>query len=388
MTPKLRFKEFSEEWESKKLADVAKLTSSKRVHLADYVQEGIPFFRGKEITELKDGKQPQDLLYISHNQFNEIKKKYGVPKNNEILITAVGTLGNAYLINLNYQFYFKDGNLIWFKEITENPHFMIFLFDKEKRKILSSSIGSTQRALTIQNLNTLVFNFPTLAEQNKIANFLTLVDTKINQLQQKYDLLTQYKKGVMQQIFSQKLRFKKDDGTDFADWDYKSLKDVLGYHQPTKFIVSSTEYDNSFLTPVLTAGKSFILGYTNEKTGIFEGAKNNVIIFDDFTTSSHFVDFNFKVKSSAIKILYKINELDNIRYLYSAFSTLVFRKGNEHKRRWISEYSLLDIPYPSIEEQTKIANFLTAIDDKITNTEQQLKQTQQWKKGLLQQMFV
>src|SRR5690606_7196773 len=105
------------EWEEKKLSDIALLTSSKRVHLSDYVSEGIPFFRGKEITELKSGVFPSDILYISRDQFNNIKNKFDAPKNGEILITAVGTLANTYLINTDYDFYFKDGNLIWLKEI-------------------------------------------------------------------------------------------------------------------------------------------------------------------------------------------------------------------------------------------------------------------------------
>ena len=116
VVPKLRFKEFDGDWSIKSLPELANLTSSKRVHLADYVPDGIPFFRGKEITALKSGVFPSDILYISHNQFNEFKEKYGVPKNNEILITAVGTLANTYLVNTNYDFYFKDGNLIWLKD--------------------------------------------------------------------------------------------------------------------------------------------------------------------------------------------------------------------------------------------------------------------------------
>jgi len=91
------------EWEEKSLADISTLTSSKRVHLADYVSEGIPFFRGKEITELKSGIFPPDVLYISRNQFNEFKQKFGTPQNGEILIIAVGTLANTYLINTDYE---------------------------------------------------------------------------------------------------------------------------------------------------------------------------------------------------------------------------------------------------------------------------------------------
>jgi restriction endonuclease S subunit len=228
--------------------------------------------------------------------------------------------------------------------------------------------------------------FPSLQEQTKIANFLTAVDNKISLLTQKASLLSQYKKGVMQQIFSQELRFKDDDGQEFPEWEEKTLGDVLDYEQPTKYLVSSTEYSNDFKTPVLTAGKTFILGYTDETVGICEQGLP-VIIFDDFTTAFKFVPFPFKAKSSAMKILRKKDGV-NINFIYSAMQEIDFQSGDEHKRYWISEYSRISIPHPSIPEQTKIANFLTALDEKITNNQTQLNAVKQYKQGLLQQMFV
>lgn len=189
------------EWEEKELKDVSNLTSSKRVHLADYVSKGIPFFRGKEITELKSGGVPSDMLYISPIQFNEFKEKFGAPKNGEILITAVGTLANTYLINTNYEFYFKDGNLIWLKDIKSNPNFLMILLDVHKNDVLASAIGSTQKALTIANLNKLIFKFPTLEEQTKIANFLSAIDQKIEKVAQQIKQAKQWKKGLLQQMF-------------------------------------------------------------------------------------------------------------------------------------------------------------------------------------------
>lgn len=189
------------EWEEKELKDVANLTSSKRVHLADYVSKGIPFFRGKEITELKSGGFPSDILYISPIQFNEFKEKFGAPKNGEILITAVGTLANTYLINTNYEFYFKDGNLIWLKDIKSNPNFLMILLDAHKNDVLASAIGSTQKALTIANLNKLIFKFPTLEEQTKISNFLFAIDQKIEVVAKQIEQAKQWKKGLLQQMF-------------------------------------------------------------------------------------------------------------------------------------------------------------------------------------------
>ena len=127
------------------------------------------------------------------------------------------------------------------------------------------------------------------------------------------------------------------------------LGEVLDYEQPTKYIVDSVDYDDKYKTPVLTAGKTFVLGYTNEKNGIFQ-EKLPVIIFDDFTTATKFVDFPFKVKSSAMKILHADKTKVNIKFIFRAMQRIVF-PINEHKRYWISEYSKIKIPLPPIEVQ-------------------------------------
>lgn len=265
----------------------------------------------------------------------------------------------------------------------------LFLTKKGKNYLELASPGGAGRNKTLgqKNFEELVINIPTLPEQIKIANFLTAIDERINQLTRKKELMTQYKQGVMQQIFSQQLRFKDDNGEDFADWEDVTLDDILAYEQPQKYLVSSTDYDNSFNIPVLTAGKTFILGYTDEDFGIFEKGLP-VIIFDDFTTAFKFVDFPFKAKSSAMKILKVKNNKDSIKYIFEAMNMIEFTKGDEHKRYWISEYSKITIPLPSKAEQTKIANFLTVLDEKIQQISQQIEATKQYKQGLLQQMFV
>jgi type I restriction enzyme S subunit len=134
------------------------------------------------------------------------------------------------------------------------------------------------------------------------------------------------------------------------------LEDVFSYEQPTRYIVHSSKYsEDTSRTAVLTAGKTFILGYTNEKDGIFPKEKLPVIIFDDFTTATKFVDFPFKVKSSAMKILHiKNNKKTDARYLFYLLQSIHF-PITKHKRHWISEYSQITIDLPSISEQKKIA---------------------------------
>ncbi len=141
--------------------------------------------------------------------------------------------------------------------------------------------------------------------------------------------------------------------------ELKTLDSLVDYVQPGPYIVSSTEYDAHYRTPVLSAGQSFILGYTNEEEGIYNASPlNPVIIFDDFTTSFHWVDFDFKVKSSALKIL-KIKDIRkaDFRYIYMAMKTIVFIPTN-HIRHWISLYSKFEIPLPPLNIQKEIVSIL------------------------------
>ncbi|WP_420544276.1 restriction endonuclease subunit S [Tepidanaerobacter acetatoxydans] len=157
--------------------------------------------------------------------------------------------------------------------------------------------------------------------------------------------------------------------------EYISLDEVIDYEQPTKYIVKSTDYDNSFETPVLTAGQAFVLGYTDEEFGIYNASKSNpVIIFDDFTTSFHWVDFNFKVKSSAMKILKLKPKAENIasfRYLYYAMKNIRYSPAN-HARQWIRKYSKFCIPLPSLPVQQEIVRILDTFTELTTELNAEL----------------
>lgn len=179
-----------------------------------------------------------------------------------------------------------------------------------------------------------------------------------------------------------KLRFPKFSKS--GGWNEKYLADCLDYEQPTNYLVSDTKYDDSYQTPVLTAGKTFILGYTNESHGIFD--KNlPVIIFDDFTTATQFVDFPFKAKSSAMKIL-KAKELYNIKFAYELMKTISYEVG-VHERHWISKFATMKVFVPEPLEQQKIADCLSSLDDLITAQSEKVDALKNYKKGLLQKLF-
>lgn len=156
-----------------------------------------------------------------------------------------------------------------------------------------------------------------------------------------------------------------------APVEWKPLGEVADYEQPTKYLVASKNYDDKFDTPVLTAGKTFILGYTDETEGIYKASESPVIIFDDFTTANKWVDFDFKVKSSAMKIITSKNEQDVLlKYVYYWLNTLPNSlTDGDHKRQWISNFSNKEIPIPSLETQKKIVKIL----DKFTELEAMLE---------------
>ncbi|MCT7511719.1 restriction endonuclease subunit S [Aliarcobacter cryaerophilus] len=384
--PKLRFKGFIEENRLQKFKEVVlSNTYGPRFNANDYDCNGnVKTIRGTDVTI--DG-------YIKYNQVptaqldDKFIKSHILEDGDLVMITTAdcGLTGifeeqnekyicSAYAVkialnkSLAYPYYFKY-------------YFQTALAKNEVNKYIRKATVANLPASDILKFS---HRLPIKQEQEKIASFLTSVDEKIEQLIKKEELLQQYKKGIMQKIFNQEIRFKADDGSEFCDWEEKKLGDILDYIQPTKYLVKDTEYNDSYTIPVLTAGKTFILGYTNETDGVFE---NNlpVIIFDDFTTANKFVNFPFKAKSSAMKIL--VSKNNNIKFIYEAIQMIKYEVGG-HERHWISKFSFLNIFIPCIEEQTKIANFLSSIDSKIEEVKKQLNSKKKFKKALLQQMFV
>lgn len=167
------------------------------------------------------------------------------------------------------------------------------------------------------------------------------------------------------------------------EWEYRELGELLSYEQPTEYIVTSDDYSDEHSIPVLTAGKTFILGYTNENYGIYK--KLPVIIFDDFTTAHKYVDFPFKVKSSAMKILKATKEVD-IKFIYGWIESHPYTVG-EHKRTYLSEYQYQDVYLPPLPEQNRIVSVLETWDKSIEKLSKKIQIKKQIKKGLMQDLL-
>ena len=173
------------------------------------------------------------------------------------------------------------------------------------------------------------------------------------------------------------------------EWKLYELGQLLIYEQPTAYIVHSTDYSDNYDIPVLTAGKSFILGYTNETDGVFD--KLPVIIFDDFTTATQYVNFKFKVKSSAMKILNINTELVLPKYIFYRMQIIHFDHST-HKRYWIQEYSKLKVAIPPIEEQqrivTRIEELFSELDSAVETLQKTKQQLSVYRKSVLQDAFL
>ena len=210
---------------------------------------------------------------------------------------------------------------------------------------------------------------PSSSEQHAIGSFFSRLDDLITLHQRKYEQLVIFKKSMLEKMFPKdgesvpEIRF-----AGFTDpWEQRKLGELFDYEQPQPYIVRGTEYDDSFPTPVLTAGQSFVLGYTNEKQGIkMASPEHPVIIFDDFTTSSHFVDFPFKVKSSAIKLLTLRDKNEDIHFAYQVLQNIAYTPVS-HERHWISKFATFATLMPECKsEMQAIGHFMSNLDGLIT----------------------
>jgi len=260
--------------------------------------------------------------------------------------------------------------------------------------------GSGQPLITGTQLKELALPLPSKTEQTAIANALSDVDALISELEKLIAKKQAIKTATMQQLLTGRTRLPqfalRDDGTPKGtkpselgeipeDWEVVELGKLLAYEQPTNYLISHTKFLDEGLYPVLTAGKSFILGYTNEEHGVFTNLP--VIIFDDFTTDSKFVDFPFKAKSSAMKMLKPINKNTPLSLIYNLLNSVDYLVG-DHKRHWIGEFQFLNVAIPSKEnEQTAIATILSDMGAEIQALEQRLGKTRQIKKGMMQELL-
>jgi type I restriction enzyme S subunit len=405
--PKLRFKEFDEDWAASRIDEIASVTSGGTPSRSnsEYWDGNIPWvttslvdFNVIQTAEefiTQDGLKNSSAKLFPKNTILMAMYGQGITRGKVAILGIEATTNQACCaIKLNNSF---------------DTHFIFQNLMNRYEEIRDLSNDGGQKNLSAGIIKEIEVVSPSKEEQTKIASFLTAVDEKISQLSQKLHLLGQYKQGMMQKLFSQQIRFKAEDGSEFGEWEYYKLGEL------TTLITKGTtptslggKFENSGINFIkiesLSSDGKFLLdkfAYIDEVTHnklarsqlenediLFSiaGALGRVaIISNDYLPAN---------TNQALAII-RLRNKNIIRYIYYFLNSDYVKKIIETESVQLAQanFSLgqlsdLDIVLPCIEEQTKIANFLSTIDQKIDVVSEQLEQAKLWKKGLLQQMFV
>jgi len=263
-----------------------------------------------------------------------------------------------------------------------HPRFIAYELQRSDIRgwLMQHATGTTMASLNQEILSRISIPQPPMPEQHAIVETLSDVDALIGSLDRLIAKKRDLKQAAMQQLLTGQTRLPGFSG----EWEVKKIGELLDYERPDKYLVQSTDYQENAQTPVLTANKTFLLGYTSEDYGIYYDLP--VIIFDDFTTDSKYVISPFKVKSSAIKILKNKSAVTSLKFIYERMRLIQFPLG-EHKRYYISEYQHLKIPMPKKEEQTAIASVLSDMDAEIAALEAHCDKTRALKQGMMQELL-
>ena len=263
----------------------------------------------------------------------------------------------------------------------DSQYLAYFFRGKEGRQIMTMlAQGATRYNLSKENFLRTSIELPPKPEQERIAAALTSIDSLIDNLERTIQKKKHIREGAMEELLSGKRRLPGFSG----EWVEKKLSDILQYEQPGAYLVQDTKYYSAGI-PVLTVGKTFILGYTQENDGVFTNIP--IIIFDDFTTESRYVNFEFKVKSSAVKMLHLVDDSYDLRFISEKMKAINFTPY-DHQRYWIGTYSQFRIMLPpTIHEQHAIADTLTALDDEIALLQAERDKYQQIRSGMMDDLL-
>ena len=402
--PSLRFKEFSGEWEEKKLYELSNKIGDGIHSTPIYSDNGKYFFiNGNNI------KNNKIFIYETTKKVDE--EEYSKYKllldDNTILISINGTIGNLGYYNYEKVILGKSCGYIKLKDENDKYFFLNLLKTKKIQSYFFQELtGTTIKNLSLQTLKNTIIKLPTLEEQEKIGNFLSSVDKKISIVEEKLNLFNQYKKGIMQKIFSQKLRFKDENGNNYPQWEEKKLNDL------TESISNGISLNQNFdgVGYKVTRIETISSGKLNlEKVGYIITDKNieeyklNIgnLLFSNINSVEHigkiaYVDKNYDLYHGMNLLRIVFNKNLCSKYFYYVLTERKYKKLFEKLcNKAVSQASInqtelgkIKVYLPCLEEQKKIADFLSAIDNKIENISDNLENLKLFKKSMLQKMFV
>lgn len=384
--PKLRFKEFTDEWKNIKLQKIISIYKEQST-----IENQYPM-----LTSSKQGLVLQKDYYSNNARItNRSNIGYNVLPYGYITYRNRSDTG-FFTFNINLKL--KKGLISYFYPVfslkNSNEYFLVNLLNtKYQFKMYAISEGTSQKVLSIANLKNLKVLYPSLEEQNKIANFLTTVDKKITNLENTITSLENQKKGLLQQIFSQKLRFKDENGNNYPNWEKKKLEDIsnitMGQSPDSDFV--NTE---KIGTPFLQGNAEFTNKYPIEKYWCTKPQKianpTDILLSVRAPVGAiNIANKKFCIGRGLSAISFNCNKLFGKYNLeFNLFQLIKKSQGSTFSSINKKDISEVILFIPCLEEQTKIADFLSAFDRKLENQKAQLEHWKQIKKGLLQQMFV
>ena len=404
--PKLRFKEFDANWSLSSLGKMTTYFKGYAFKSESYKDSGIRVIRVSDLGR-ESIKTDNDSIYIEANKASAYEN--WIIKKDDIIITTVGSKPHLVDSAVGRPIYVKNNNegllnqnLLVLRPIDETVNsYFIYAQLLDKKYLTHIELiqrgNANQSNITVKDLQDFETYITSKKEQTKIASFLSAVDEKISQLTQKHQLLSQYKQGMMQKLFSQQIRFKADDGSEFEEWKCIQASNIFeNYsnknHDGSLTILAATQdkgvVPRDEIDIDIKSSDASVLSYKIIEKGNF------VISLRSFQGGIEYSNYE-GICSPAYTVLKAIKPIHTGFYkAYLKTNDFIQRLSStvigirDGKQISYQAFSTLMIDYPCPEEQTKIANFLSAIDQKIEVTEQQLEQAKLWKKGLLQQMFV
>lgn len=373
-----------EDWQLKKIGSLCKIFG--RIGFRGYTKKDI-VSEGRGAISLSPSNIIDNKLSLDKRTYISWEKYYESPEImieiGDIIFVKTGSTGKTCYVDSLPEKATLNPQMVVFKKLSVNAHLLSFIFTSQifLNQINETIVGGVLPTLSQKQIANYLIPIPTSEDEQKtiadVLNDVSFLMKKYNQLiSKKYDI----KKATMQKLLTGKQRLPGFN----IEWKIKRLDELLKYEQPTNYLVKNSNYNSLFETPVLTAGKSFFLGYTNETNGIFKNLP--VILFDDFTTASKYVDFDFKVKSSALKILLPKHRSVNLKLVFQIMQMTKF-EVKEHKRHWISEYSQIQVKIPDIEEQTAIVEILSNMQNEIDSLIKLRDKTQKIKQAMIQNLL-
>lgn len=403
-SPKLRFPEFDGSWSQSSLKDISTKITDGTHDTPKVKQTGVPYITAIHV---KDGSIDYDNCYYLDESDHQVIFKRCNPEKGDLLLVNIGAgTATTALVKVDYEFSLKNVALIKpNKELVDSKFLEQSLRMQSQRLFHQLTSGGAQPFLSLKQISKLKTPLTSIEEQQKIADFLTSVDKKISLLKEKHALLCQYKKGVMQKLFKQEIRFKDDNGSDFPDWQSIPLSKLASKNSvKNKDESVNTVLTNSAKDGIVNQGDYFKKDIANQQNlGGYTVVEKNDFVYNPRISELAPVgpikrNHIGQGVMSPLYTVFRFKDESLLDYLEKYFNTTMWHRymhsianfGARHDRMNIttSDFYALPLPIPSEEERAKIISFVNALEAKVNAVKQQIELTQTLKKGLLQQMFV